>query len=331
MIHSTHSMSIFIVIPTNRNLEFLKEWKRQFINCNLLIVEDHELKEIDPPQNLYKKIYHYTWKDIHHDFGKNEWIFSRKNAGIRSYGFWKAYMLGADIIITLDDDCYPVDNDFVTQHINNLNSYAPEAWFSTFPHPDFNFTRGFPYKIRHKYETVISHGLWSNKMDLDAQTQLKHVHINMPPYQPIRQFIPKRYYFPMSSMNLAFSRKVVPLMYFPLMGFNPEGKSWQYNRFDDIWAGIFIKKICDHLGLAIVTGSPFVEHRKASNLKENLIKEKAGLAVNEYLWKQVDAVVMSDKTPSKCYIELANKINFTKETYFEKLRGAMIIWGNLFT
>jgi reversibly glycosylated polypeptide / UDP-arabinopyranose mutase len=321
---------VFIVVPTIRSLSFLSEWKEEFQGTNLIVVEDHKTQEIETPQRGFQEIFHYTWEDIKGDFGKDEWVFSRKNAGIRSYGFWKAYSLGADITITMDDDCFPVDKDFVNQHTLNLNTKAPEQWFPSFPDRRFIYTRGFPYDIRGKRNVVISHGLWTNKIDLDGITQKKHQNINISPYPSIMQFIPPGQYFPMCSMNLAFTREATPLMYFPLMGSTPEGKSWGYDRFDDIWAGIFAKKICDHLGLSIINGSPFVEHRKASDPDINIKKEATGLKENEEIWKRVDSVNLTKKTPVACYNELAQTIQFPKTQYFIKLRRAMRCWASLF-
>ena len=88
------------------------------------------------------------------------------------------------------------------------------------------YTRGFPYEVRNKKRVVISHGLWSNKMDMDAQTQLTIGDVNISAYPPLRQFVPQGQFFPMSSMNLAFTRDMVPLMYFPLMGKDPQGNAW---------------------------------------------------------------------------------------------------------
>jgi len=323
-------MNIALVIPTIRDLTFLSSWNNQFKTCDLFIIEDHAKKEITIPKGIYKSIHHYDWSDIQNDFGKNEWIFSRQNAGIRSYGFWKAYKSGADIIITIDDDCYPVDRDFVKRHEKNLSLSAPVSWTTTYPHPDFLFTRGVPYRLRNKQTVVISHGLWTNQIDLDAQTQKKLPPIDLPPYPPMLQFIPKGLYYPMCSMNLAFRRNVTPLMYFPLMGKAPDGSSWGFDRFDDIWAGIFAKKIIDHLGLSAVNGSPFVEHRKASDIAKNLKKEKRGIAINEILWKLVDDVHLTKRTPAACYTELAEKIKFPNTPYFLKLKKAMKIWAKVF-
>lgn len=329
-LNGLHDMNIYLVIPTIRTLDFLSDWGHQFADCHIIIVEDHSDKQITTPHVACKSIRHFTWKDIARDFGHDEWIFSRKNAGIRSYGFWKAYTLGADIVVTLDDDCFPVDDNFIGIHTANLSRKAPLGWTTTYPHPGFMFTRGIPYGIRDQSPVVISHGLWTNKIDLDGKTEIRHPGIHLPPYPPIAQFIPTGVYFPMCSMNVAFTRAAAPFMYFPLMGFDLDGNMWGYDRFDDIWAGIFAKKIIDHLGFAVINGSPFVEHRKASNVARNIMKEKSGLSVNETLWRAVDAVKLTHKTPSACYKELACTVRFPATEYFRKLRKAMNIWSELF-
>lgn len=325
------NQSIFLVIPTIRDLNFLEEWGDQFKDCNLIVIEDRQKKEVKIPKIACLSIEHYCWSDIKKDFGKDEWIFSRKNSGIRSYGFWKAYRKGADVIITLDDDCYPVEDNFVEKHIENLNFEAAVNWHATYPNPHYMYTRGFPYKVRNKAPVVVSHGLWSGALDMDAKTEIGFQKLlEESSYPPIRQVIPSGYYFPMSTMNLVFKKAVIPLMYFPLMGEDPSGNKWGYDRYDDIWAGVIVKKVLDHLGLRVVNGSPFVEHRKKSKIVDNLVKERRGLMENEIFWKRVDVVNLTKKTIKGCFIELTEKVRWTKTTYFSRLKLAMKIWSKLF-
>jgi hypothetical protein len=322
---------VYLVLPTIRNLEFLKSWKSQFSNCHLIVVEDNEKKTIKIPNTKFSSISHFSYEDIDKDLGDNSWIVSRRNAGIRSYGFFKAYQMEADVVITIDDDCYPTKDLLVNGHLSNLNFKAPQNWVNTYPDPQWMYTRGIPYSVRDKKKVMLSHGLWSGALDLDARTEIKLKKLlNEQPYPEIRQIIPKGYYYPMCSMNLAFRREIIPLMFFPMMGYDQEGKSWKYDRFDDIWAGIFSKKIMDHLNLSVINGSPFVNHRKASKPIVNHKKEKSGMKINEVMWKRVEAVKLSKNNPKDCYIELASKVVFPKGEYFKKLKKAMIVWANLF-
>lgn len=327
-----NNLKIAIVIPTIRDIDFLKAWGNEFKDCIGIIVEDHRNKEITSPKKYFKKVFHYCWQKIDKELGDNAWIISRKNAGIRSYGFLKAYQLGCDITITLDDDCYPIKNNpFLKSHLENLSLLAPADWFSTYPHRKYLYTRGFSYSVRDKKEVVISHGLWSNIIDLDAKTHLKYPKLHMPILNPnLVEFIPKDYFFPMCSMNLAFKTKITPIMYFPPMGYDNKGNHWEYDRFDDIWAGIFAKKIIDNLGYAVVNGSPFVEHKKASDVFKNLQKEARGIATNEILYKKVKEIRLTSKNIKANYLELLNKINFPEKIYFKKLEKAIKIWIKLF-
>lgn len=321
----------FLVIPTIRNLSFLKSWKNEFTPCHLVVIEDNDEKTVKTDHLNFASVNHLTHKDIEKDFGKDSWIFSRKNAGIRCYGFWKAYKAGADVIITLDDDCYPAEGDFVKKHLENLEQKMSIGWQSTYPNSKWMFTRGFPYKNRNIYPVMISHGLWSGALDLDAKTEIKLQKVlSEKAYPPLTQFIPFGFFYPMCSMNFAFKREVLPIMFFPMMGLNPKGKSWGYDRYDDIWAGLFSKKIMDHLKMGVVSGSPFINHKKASITKHNRMKELKGMEINEILWKSVDRVILTKNSPKLCYIELANKIKFPKGEYFKKLKEAMIVWANLF-
>lgn len=322
---------IFLVIPTIRNLNFLKTWGGKLSGCHLIIVEDRQKSEIIIPRQKFLSISNFTWDDIDHDLGKDSWIISRHNAGIRSFGFWKAYQMGADIVITLDDDCYPTSDNLIEEHINNLSFKGAKNWQTTYPNPKWMYTRGFPYSNRKVVPIMVSHGLWSGAIDLDAKTETKLPGLlNLKPYPPIRQLIPQNYFYPMCSMNLAFKREIAPIMFLPMMGQKPDGRLWPFDRYDDIWAGLFSKKIMDHLDLGVVSGSPFVNHRKASNLKKNYQKELAGAKINEILWKKVDEVNLTKTTPKTCYLELASKVKFPKNRYFEKLKEAMAIWADLF-
>lgn len=263
---------------------------------------------------------HFSWEEIDEELGDNSWIIPRRTSAIRSFGFNKAYQSGADIIITLDDDCYPISNDFIEIHLKYLlDTKYSSRWIQ---HSQTPRVRGFPLTTE-KLEVVANMGLWANIPDFDGETQKQ-----LPSYRiNAQQFnfpIAFNYFAPVSSMNLAVKRKAVPALYFLLMG-----PSYPYDRFDDIWAGIFFKKICDHLNVYISGGEPFVRHDKASNVEENIKKEAPGKIVNEYLWRDIDKIQLKGKSFKECYKELADKLPLYNE-YWHKLSEAMKIWAELF-
>jgi reversibly glycosylated polypeptide / UDP-arabinopyranose mutase len=318
--------SVFIVIPTIRNLDFLKDWGDQFRDCTIIICEDHPTQEIKTPK-AGKKVYHYTWKEIDEELGTDSWIIPRRVSAIRNYGFLKAYQMGADIIISIDDDCYPVPgHDLVKLHVQNLSLKTPKNWTNTNPDARHMYTRGMPYLNREEQPVMLSHGLWTNVLDHDGPTHLRHINFRAEFAEHFLQIIPTGAYFPMCSMNFAFRREITPLMYFPLMGEDNKGNKWGYDRFDDIWAGIFAKKIMDHLGYGVVNGAPFVEHRKASDPFKNLQKEAMGIEMNEEVWEMVDKTIIDEIHPSECYQQLSLSISVKRKRNFKKICVAMNTW-----
>lgn len=329
---SADQSKTFIVIPTIRDLEFLKDWKDQFAGTTLIICEDKPQKSVKIPHaEVFDQVYHYSWAEIDQDLKENSWIIPRKVSAIRNYGFIQAYKMGAQTIITIDDDCYPVENhDLISLHQKNLSLSAPQKWTNTYPDARHMYTRGMPYLNRKETPIMLSHGVWTNVLDSDGATHLQNLNFKAKFAQHFLQIIPHGAYYPMCSMNLAFRCEIIPLMYFPLMGENAQGKKWGYDRFDDIWAGIFSKKIMDHLGYGVINGAPFIEHRKASDPFKNLQKEANGIETNEKVWQAVEAINLTATTPITAYQELMEKVKFPQEEYFVKLKEAIQIWLSLF-
>ncbi len=312
-----------IVVPTiraDRIEDWLNRWNNELTNSIVIIVEDNPSPTFSIKQN---NLFHYSWIDIDKDLKENSWIIPRKTAAIRSYGFIKAYELKPEYVITLDDDCYPSSSSFVKTHEDFLKRSYPNKWVQ---HAQLNLKmRGMP-KILEERPCVLNMGLWANIPDLDGNTQKQNseVRVNC---QEFNFPIAPGQFAPISSMNMAFKREVTPALYFLLMG-----NQWGFDRFDDIWSGIFIKRICDHLNLSISGGSPFVWHDRASNPDVNIQKEATGLIVNEMLWKDVEKMSLHSKNFKDCYIELADQIpdyEINKE-YWPKLRRAMKIWASQF-
>jgi len=309
---------MIIVVPTIREesiKRFLKAWESEFANHQIIVVEDNPKKtfKINQPN-----LTHYAWDDIDNDLGKDSWIIPRRTDCIRSYGIYKAYQMGVDNTLTLDDDCYPLDKDFVDTHLAHLNT-PTSRWVWTTRRIK---SRGVPFRNLGMRETVINMGFWRGAADLDAPTQLVLGPRDLEP-QLLRPVSPDTY-FPMCGMNLSFKTYAAPMMYWLLMG-----RDYEYDRFGDIWCGLFAKKICDHLGLGITAGVPAVKHERASNVWVNLKKEQAGLEVNETLWETIDNIKLTEMTILTCYREVARKLPLEGE-YWDKVKEAMRIWINLF-
>jgi reversibly glycosylated polypeptide/UDP-arabinopyranose mutase len=313
-----------LVVPTIREdclKAFFNSWYQELFD-KIIIVEDN-------PKITFKSesVEHYSWNEIEEEWGKNWWIFSRRDSAIRSFGFWKAYQLDAETIFTLDDDCYRIPNqNFIETHLARLNN-TPK-WVSSI---DNLRLRGLPYfNLGKLHNVVLNMGMWTNVADLDAPNQLTKPLPNFMPPTDVDRIIPNGQYFPLCGMNMAFKREITPLMYFPLMG---EGQP--YRRFDDIWCGIICKTICDHLKLNISVGHPFVEHKKASDPMVNLVKEAPGIKMNETFWEVINAVNLTALTPKDCMIEMGERLQkccsaTADNPYIGKLGEAMTIWASGF-
>lgn len=304
-----HPYNTTLVVPTVARQRFFDEFLTRWgidSGCgawsNVIVVEDRPKKELKLPPHIV----HVCWDDIE-NYPNHRVIFSRKDSAVRIFGFLLAALAGSSIIFTLDDDCYPqVENEasltltphqFVDKHIANLiNS---KRWCSTIPGVR---VRGLPYSnLGYGNDVRVSMGLWQNIPDFDAITHLARLseikasnYFFQPPLG--NQLVPRNQFFPFCGMNFAFFANLLPIMYFP-----PMGQLSPYKRFDDIWAGLVLKKCCDHLNYHISIGEPFVEHVKQSCPYKNLRKEAPGIGANEYMWEVVDRVRFPD--PSEMLID----------------------------
>lgn len=305
-----------VVVASIRPADLLKwihawDWDRN----KLIIVEDLPRKSdlgADFPN-------HFSHLEIDSELKYSSWIIPRKTSAIKSFGIYAAYRQNVDWVIVLDDDCCPVESreSFISEHFQNLNRQVDLNWVMT----GDQYTRGYPYLVRQKSEVVLSHGLWDLYPDYDAVTSLARPSL---PFSGRNQVIPRFNFFPMCGMNVAFNIKIAPLMYFGL-----QGQDYPFDRFDDIWCGVFAKKVIDHLGLAVFSGQPTIRHTKLSNLLVNLKKEAPGIHENEYVWQAVQSVVLTAEDFIPAAKELFKAVPL-KSDFWIKYREAALIWLDLF-
>ena len=312
-------MKAAVIVPTNRPermAEFVRAWEPQFLrpDVRLLVVEDHPMKEFELPA----WVEHYCHEDFA-ELGERASCIPTRSGGCRSYGIWAAAQDKAlDMIVSLDDDCLPLDGGhFLGGHWGMLaNEPRVLRWWKVAP----DYTRGFPYGLRAGILPVLNHGLWAGVPDLDAITQLHNPDQRFSPTNE-NEAVPWGSYFPMCAMNVAFRPIIAPIMYFPPM---PDGM----RRWDDIWGGIVAKKICDAHGWPVASGFPCVQHLRASNVWANLRQEWMGYELNEHLWQVVDGAPIGGVGILEDYCCIARRI----WSEFPELGGmakAMLDWAGL--
>lgn len=297
-----------LVVPTCRPgvaLNFYRHWKRAGFDMILFVCDaPHPFEELQALSKAKEptQVWCVSWVDI--DAIDQRKVFSRRDSAIRSYGFWWAWMMAkAKVIFTLDDDCLPSDIEdpgyFICEHMKNLT--ATPMWTSSVPGLR---VRGLPYRNLGKSEPAFSMGLWHNVPDLDAPTALvKGVQgLSAEKLEKIgTRVMPSTQYFPFCGMNFAFTREMTPLCYFP-----PMGEGLPYGRFDDIWAGLVIQKVCRVLVRGITVGKPYVNHTKVSDTFVNLVKEAPGIRDNEVMWEVIEAAPIDSCDPLTCMEQMAD-------------------------
>jgi reversibly glycosylated polypeptide / UDP-arabinopyranose mutase len=313
--------SAVVVVPTSREkniLEFLEAWRVELASATILVIGDERSFDVTGDN-----VIHFSRQDIEEHLGEVAWIIPRRTGCVRSYGCYVGALRKPDMMVTLDDDCFPDPNQpgFLRRHWERLQVSCDPAWVSTV---DSIVPRGMPYyATAREGQAVLNHGLWYEVPDYDAPTQLLSARLPMT-LEWSNQTVPRSKYFPMCSMNLAWRTELTPAMYFLLMG-----PDYPYDRFGDIWGGVLVKRVIDHLGWAVNSGDPGIIHKRASNVWTNLRKEASGLEINDRFWQAVDSVRLTADTVRDAYIELAEKLPLEGE-YWLRLRQAMHIWAELF-
>jgi len=316
-------MNAVVVVPTAREASlvgFLDAWRDELAEASIVVVEDG-------PERTFSvagaNVQHFAWCDIEQRLADDAWIVPRGSGCVRSFGCWVAHQMHPEMIVALDDDTRPdpAYPGFLEAHWARLQGAADPAWVSTL---DAASPRGMPYFASDREpRVVLNHGLWSGVPDFDAATQLVSSRVDMAT-EWSDQTIPRGSYFPMCSMNIAWRTEFTAAMYFLLMG--PE---YPFDRFGDIWGGVLAKRVADHLGLAVNSGSPGIRHERASNVFANLAKESRGLAVNETFWRAVDSVVLTAESIPAAYAQLADRLPLEDQD-FTLMRRAMQTWAKLF-
>lgn len=308
-----------LVIPSIREnylKYFFDSWKDYGDWDSVVVIEDNPKKTFDI--NINCPLYHYSHEEIQFDLKEDSWIISKKDSACRVYGFLIAKRLGAQYVLSLDDDCCNYGNiPICASHLNAINS------FKICKETIGMRSRGFPYRNFGKIVPVCNMGLWTKVGDWSALQSLSDTNLE-------NYFLPQKgsylahpnHRYPFCGMNIFFNIDVIPAMYFPLMGI-------EFFRYDDIWAGWIFQKIFQHLGLCWSIGEPFVEHSRASDVFTNLVKEASGLRTNEMLWELINSIVLSGNTVSECVYQVGNSLELNTDQYLSKIGKAIKVWVKL--
>jgi hypothetical protein len=312
-----------VVIPTIRPEmmpKFLQDWQEELKDAHIIVVEDHPTRSLSLEGG---NVSHYCQADV--TDAKLDDVIPFFTCAIANFGFLQAKADKPDFIVMLNDDVKPLTSLFLQTHAAALGEFAVDesAWVNT---GTGVWARGVPYRNRARHSTcVVNHGLWAGNPDLDALTSLYLGRVaSEMPFEPCNRVIPVGRYFPFSDINFAFTTSALPMMFLA-----PMGKGYPFWRFEDVWMGVVLKKVCDHLGLAVRSGMPLVKHTRASNVWANLRGEATALEFNEMFWQQVDSLVLTGRQVGDCMNEIGESFVKSGDTYLERYGTSILRWVEL--
>ncbi|PIM97830.1 UDP-arabinopyranose mutase [Handroanthus impetiginosus] len=263
---------------------FMEEWRPVFSRFHLIIVKDPDLNgELKIPEGFNLNL--YTKSDIDKLVGSSSSI-SFSGYSCRYFGYLVSHK---KYIISIDDDCIPARDgkgqiiDAVAQHITNLTTPATPFFFNTLYDPfskGTDFVRGYPFSLRSGVECGLSCGLWLNLADYDAPTQALKPDQRNSRYVDAVLTVPTRAMMPVSGINIGFNSELVGPALLPAFRLTKEGKL-RWETVEDIWTGMCVKVVCDHLKLGVKSGLPYFCRQERGSAIESLKKEWEGVKLME--------------------------------------------------
>lgn len=275
----------------------------------------------------------------------------------RNLAYLLAVVGGAERIITIDDDNFATDDDFLGGHsiVGEQRSLpvvtSSSGWFNTSsllvasPSKPL-YHRGYPTNKRGLGEelayakcegrVVVNAGLWLGAADADAMC-----HLNSPvEVVGFREGFEGRLavahgtHMVFNSQNTAFHRDVLPAMF--LMPMGDRVGHLEVGRYDDIWMSMFVKVIADHLGDLVCAGIPLVRQiRNQHDLINDLLVEVPAMRITNKFTKSLDRIELSGTDYAACYLELVEGLRAAlpvdgysddERRYLEEMYRRMETW-----
>jgi hypothetical protein len=347
-------------------VEYAKNFKRYehqgvyFIIVGDLKTPEQEVHKV--ARALEKEGYEAYFLDKHSQkewlkqFPKLDEIIPYNSDNRRNIGFLFAVEKGCDLIISIDDDNYVTEEDYLLSHsvvgkelelpcVSSENGWFNPCSLLEVDPPRVIYSRGYPYIKRFKEEKityrrehgriVLNMGLWLGHPDVDAITNLNGlVKVVKMKDSVDRIMLAPGTYSPINTQNTCFHKRMLPCYYYIVMGANIKGLT--LDRYGDIWSGLFAKKCADSVGDRFSIGEPLTYHdRNPHNLFKDLMNELWGIIITDKLVQELKKIDLSSKNYFDCYLELADELEKVKLSlsnehsiikYFEKLTQNMRIW-----
>ena len=225
--------------------------------------------------------------------------------GRRVFGYLKALEEGCRILIAMDDDNFPAEDDWIGAHQKTGQKWPGQTLrepaqfhniceYLTLEPPRLVFPRGFPFQHRghvNQPELIsspdgatigVTEGLWLDEPDVDATTWLngkvKGVRYNGPDLFVLDQST----WSPVNTQNTSVVRELIPAFVFVTMAYPVPGG--MLDRYGDIWGGYFLLSLMQNTKYHAAFGRPLVYHRRnPHNYIDDLRYEYWGMILTDWL------------------------------------------------
>ena len=254
----------------------------------------------------------------------------------RNIGYLMALEGGDGIIISIDDDNYPrQDEDFFAEHsIVSAGALEAEAvntasgWFNVcdlleLDRPGVTYPRGFPYFARHATPQVtrvrtaadihINAGLWLMDPDVDGISWLT-APTHALSLKGGSLVLGDKAWSPINSQNTSLRRECIASYYFLKMDYQLNGIP--IDRYGDIFSGYFAQACVRHLNGDIRVGSPVADHRRNShNYMKDAASEWGCIVMLEDILAWLPEARLSGGTYHEAYVSLSHELQEAAERF----------------
>jgi hypothetical protein len=271
----------------------------------------------------------------------------------RNIGFLLAYQAGSEVIVTIDDDNWVTEDDFLGCHgavsrevslpiLSSASGWINVCRFLTEEAGQPFYHRGFPAGKRWiespimesvgRGRVVVNAGLWLGDPDVDAIARLhRTLSVTGIQFDGLRRFaLGVGTWSPFGSQNTALWREVLPAFFLnPYVG-----------RYDDIWASYVVRRIADHMGHLVSYGLPLVRQvRNPHDLWEDLEMEKLGWQLTPSFIRALRKCSLTSTSYAEATTELTGQLvealqedpTFTvHRTTLKRIDRGLRLWMNVF-
>jgi len=223
----------------------------------------------------------------------------------RNIGYLQALESGCERLISIDDDNWPTEDDFVGGHmltgrkwhgtvIEEASGFHNVCESLDFVPSRAVFPRGYPFKLRGvsnaPKESVatenavvgVTAGLWLNEPDIDATTWLNGKVKGVGYHGPDAFVLGQSTWSPINTQNTSVIRDLIPAFLCIPMGWDVPGGKIQ--RYGDIWGGYFLQAVLGGTPYHVAFGRPLVDHRRnPHDYVDDLRQEFWGTILTDWL------------------------------------------------